>query len=225
MMRRHGVLLPGAGDHRDRCHRPDDYLLGPSQADQVLSVTLSVDDPAGGRDLARHDHRAARSADRRRQAQRDVHHNGRHAHRRRQGRPVDHGAGRHQRQGRRRVAELHHARDGPDRRDGGLGLAQASVEFQRLAREQLFDVSLSGTSVPADGFSTIVITVTLKRLGTPQQRAVKFETSAGTLIAAGQTNSRAVTVTAERDGTDGGGASERDRRDGARSSDRSRHRL
>ena len=41
---------------------------------------------------------------------------------------------------------------------------------------------------------------TLKRLGTPDQRAVKVETSAGTLTTAGQTNARTVTVTAAVEG-------------------------
>jgi len=72
----------------------------------------------------------------------------------------------------------------------------ATVDFLRVPRELVFDVSLSATSVPADGFSTAVITITLKRLGTPDQRAVKIDTSAGTLITSGQTNSRSVTVTA-----------------------------
>jgi adhesin/invasin len=72
----------------------------------------------------------------------------------------------------------------------------ASVEFVKLTREQVFDISVSSTSVPADGFSTSTITVTLKRLGTIEQRAIKFETSAGTFIASGQPASRAVTMTA-----------------------------
>jgi len=71
-----------------------------------------------------------------------------------------------------------------------------SVEFTKLARSDVFDLSVSSTSVPADGVSTAVISVTLKRLGTVDQRAVKVETSAGTLNTSGQTNSRAITVTA-----------------------------
>jgi hypothetical protein len=75
-----------------------------------------------------------------------------------------------------------------------------SVEFVKLTRAEAFDASVSRTSVPADGFSTAVITVTLKRVGTLLQRAVRFETSAGTLIATGETDSRAVTVTADETG-------------------------
>jgi len=61
----------------------------------------------------------------------------------------------------------------------------------------VFDVSVSRSSLPADGFSTSLITVTLKKLGTVQQRAVKFETSAGALVAPGQASLRAVTITAD----------------------------
>jgi hypothetical protein len=71
-----------------------------------------------------------------------------------------------------------------------------SVQFVKLSREEVFDVSLSSTTAPADGFSTIVFSVTLKRLGTVDQRAIKFETSAGTFIASGQPVARAVTLTA-----------------------------
>jgi len=70
------------------------------------------------------------------------------------------------------------------------------ITFTALAREDVFDVSISSTSVPADGFSSAVITVTLKRLGTIDQRAIKFETSAGFLVASGQVSARAVTITA-----------------------------
>jgi hypothetical protein len=76
----------------------------------------------------------------------------------------------------------------------------ASVEFLALTREQVFDVSVSRTSVPADAISTTVITVTLKRLGTLQQRAIKFETTLGTLIAPGQSNVQVTTVTADATG-------------------------
>jgi adhesin/invasin len=74
------------------------------------------------------------------------------------------------------------------------------VTFTALAREEVFDVSVSRTSIEADGFSTAAITATLKRPGTPQQRTVKFETSAGTLIAPGQPEARAVTLTADATG-------------------------
>jgi len=76
----------------------------------------------------------------------------------------------------------------------------ASVAFEALARDQVFDVSLSQASIPADDLTTTLITATLKRLGTLQQRAVKFETSLGTFISAGQANSRVITVTADSAG-------------------------
>ena len=77
----------------------------------------------------------------------------------------------------------------------------ASVAFQMLTREQVFGVSVSATSIPADSLSTSVIAVDLKRLGTLQQRAVKFETSLGIFISTGQTNSRNVTLTADSTGS------------------------
>ncbi len=72
----------------------------------------------------------------------------------------------------------------------------ASVEFLKLAREDVYDIAISSTSVPADGVTASVITVKLKRLGTTDQRAVRFETSAGTFNTSGQTSSRSVSVTA-----------------------------
>jgi hypothetical protein len=72
----------------------------------------------------------------------------------------------------------------------------ASVQFQKLAREDVFDISMSSNTVPADGFTPVVITVGLKRLGTTDQRSIKFETSSGTFNASGQQASRSVTVTA-----------------------------
>ena len=76
----------------------------------------------------------------------------------------------------------------------------ASVAFEALTREQVYEVVLSATSVPADDLSTTLITVILKRLGTLPQRAVKFETSLGTFVAAGQPNARAATITADLTG-------------------------
>jgi hypothetical protein len=80
-------------------------------------------------------------------------------------------------------------------------LYETDVTFTALTREEVFDVFVSRTSIEADGFSTSTITAMIKKPGgTPQQRAVKFETSAGTLIAAGQPTGRAVTVTADATG-------------------------
>ena len=76
----------------------------------------------------------------------------------------------------------------------------ASVAFQVIPRDQVFGVMVSATSIPADSLSISVITVDLKRLGTLQQRAVKFETSLGTFISSGQANSRSVTLTADSTG-------------------------
>src|SRR6185436_2040327 len=76
----------------------------------------------------------------------------------------------------------------------------AAVVFQQLPREAIFDVTLSAVSIPADSFSTATITATLKRLGTPEQRAVRFETSSGVFISTAQSSSRVVTVTADTTG-------------------------
>ncbi len=81
----------------------------------------------------------------------------------------------------------------------GVTRSQA-IEFTPVSPSDLYDLALSRSSIPADGFSTSRITVTLKRLGTPQQRAVRFETSAGTLMATGQAAARQVTVTADSTG-------------------------
>jgi hypothetical protein len=74
------------------------------------------------------------------------------------------------------------------------------VEFTAVATSDLYDVAVSQSAIPADGFSTSQITVTLKRLGTPQQRIVKFEASAGTLIGAGVTDPHAANVSADANG-------------------------
>jgi len=97
------------------------------------------------------------------------------------------------------------------RSDGAVGTARVrvtaldvayelEVPFTALVPADVFDVSVSRSSLPADGFSTSLITVRLKKLGTVAQRAVRFETSAGALIAPGQASLRAVTVTADGTG-------------------------
>jgi adhesin/invasin len=77
---------------------------------------------------------------------------------------------------------------------------QFPITFTALAREDVFDVSVSRASIPADGFSTSAVTATLKRSGTPLQRMVKFETSAGMLIAPGLAPARSVTIAADSTG-------------------------
>ena len=177
------------------CHRPDDYLLA-SQADQVLSVTLSTTTlPADGisratitaqldprtdidkRTITFTTTAGTLIADGKEGTAITV--------------PADTSG--------KAIVELRSSTTPATARiDVTVASVSrsASVQFAQLAREEVFDVALSGTSVPADGFSTIVITITLKRLGTPDQRAVTVQTSAGSLNTAGQTNSRSVTVTA-----------------------------
>jgi adhesin/invasin len=182
------------------CHRQEDYVLGPSQADQVLRMTLSATSlPADG--IARATI-TAQLDPRTDSDKRNVTFTttaGTLIAAGKEGTvitvPADTNG--------TAVAELRSSTTSATARIEVTVASvsrTASIQFQALAREQVFDVSVSGTSVPADGFSPIVITITLKRLGTPEQRAVKVETSAGTLTTAGQTNSRAVTVTATETG-------------------------
>jgi hypothetical protein len=178
------------------CHQPEDYLPGPSRADEVLAVTLSATTlPADGiarltitaqldprtdldkRNITFTTTAGSLIADGKEGPAITV--------------PADTSG--------TAVVELRSSTAAATARIDVTVAAVSralSVEFVRLAREELFDVVTSGTSVPADGYSTIVITVLLKRLGAPEQRQVKFETSAGTLVASGQPNARAVTMTA-----------------------------
>jgi hypothetical protein len=82
---------------------------------------------------------------------------------------------------------------------GGVTRSE-SVAFLAVSPSDLYDVALSPASIPADGFSTSRVTVTLKRIGEPPQRSVRFETSAGLLTAVGQPAGRNVTVTADTSG-------------------------
>jgi hypothetical protein len=178
------------------CHSPDDYLLSPTRADEVLSVTLSAATlPADG--IARTTI-TAHLDPRTDIDKRDV--------------TFTTTAGTLIAVGKegssitvtadisgKAVIELRSATT-PATARVDVTVASvartAAVEFLTVPREDLFDVSVSRTSVPADGFSTSVISVTLKRLGTPTQRQIKFESSAGTFVAAGQANSRSVTMAA-----------------------------
>jgi adhesin/invasin len=189
------VLTIGAG-----CHDPDDYVIGPSQLDHVLGLTLSATTlPADG--IARATITAQldpkTDADKRnvtfsttagtliavgKEATSLVV----------QADPSG-----------KAVVELR-STTVPATAQIEVTVASvtrtASVAFQALAREQVFDVSLSQNSIPADDLTTTLVTATLKRLGTLEQRSIKFETSLGTFIAAGQPNSRVMTVTADSTG-------------------------
>jgi hypothetical protein len=90
----------------------------------------------------------------------------------------------------------------------------ASIAFEALTREQVYEVVLSATSVPADDLSTTLITVILKRLGTLPQRAVKLDV-AGAFVSAGQPNSRPDDY-CRPDRARGGGTSQRRHRGIAR---------
>jgi adhesin/invasin len=182
------------------CHRPDDYVLSPTLADEVLSVTLAATSiPADG--ISRttitaqidprtdYDKRTLTFATTAGTLIADG----------QQGTTISvtaDAAG-------AAVVELRSSTTGTTARiDVSVAaiVRTASVQFVQLTRDQVYDLAVSSYSVPADGFSTSVITVTLKRLGTVEQRAVKFETSAGALVASGQTPARSVTLTAGASG-------------------------
>jgi adhesin/invasin len=178
------------------CHRPDDYFIDPTHADSVLSVTSSTATlPADGISratiTAQLDPRT--DADKRNVTFTTT--AGTLIAAGKEGPsitvPADTTA--------KAVVELRSSTTPATARvDVAVSTVarSTSVQFVKLAREEVFDVSVSGTSVPADGVSTAVFTVTLKRLGTLDQRSIKFETSAGTFIASGQPIARSVTMTA-----------------------------
>jgi adhesin/invasin len=178
------------------CHHPDDYLLTPTLADQVLSVTLSSATlPADG--IARttitaqldprtdFDKRSVTFTTTAGTLIADG----------KEGSSITVSADTNA----KAVVELRSSTTaGTAHIDVTVATVSRSttVEFQQLSREQVYDVAVSSASVPADGFTPVVITVQLKRLGTTDQRAVRFETSAGLFNASGQSASRAVTITA-----------------------------
>jgi len=182
------------------CHKPDDYLLSPTLADEVLSVTLSATSiPADG--IARttitaqldprtdYDKRTVTFATTAGTLIADG----------QQGTTVSVTA---DTTGKAFVELRSSTTAATARVDVSVAtiVRTASVQFAQLTRDQVFDLSVSSYSVPADGFSTSVITVTLKRLGTIGQRAITLDTSAGSFIASGQTPSRSVTLTAGASG-------------------------
>jgi len=177
------------------CHRPNDYLLSPTLADEVLSVTLSATSiPADGISrmtvTAQIDPRT--DFDKRTVVFTTT--AGTLIAAGQQGTTISITADTTG----KAVAELRSSTTATTARiDVSVATIarSATAQFVQLTREQVYDLSVSSYSVPADGFSTSLITVTLKRLGTVDQRAVKFETSAGTFVASGQTLSRSVTLT------------------------------
>jgi hypothetical protein len=190
------VLLTAA----TACHSPDDYLLSPSRLDQVLNVTLSATTiPADGVSVVTITAQLDRRTDADKRSVTFTTTAGTLIAGGSEGASITiqaDSAG-------TATAELRSSTTTATARlqvTVGSVSRTASVAFLGLPREELFEASLSRASVPADGFSTTVITVTLRRPGTLLQRAVRFETSLGTFIAPGQPNSRAVTLTAETTG-------------------------
>jgi hypothetical protein len=78
-------------------------------------------------------------------------------------------------------------------------MRRSSVAFTAVPRADAFDHTISRTSIPADGFSTTLIIARLK-LGAGERREVTFETSAGIFIASGQPNGRSVKIVADSNG-------------------------
>jgi adhesin/invasin len=182
------------------CHKPEDYLLSPTLADQVLSVALSASSiPADGISRATITAQIDPRTDYDKRSLTFTTTAGTLIAEGKEGRSITVTADTTGAAG----VELRSSTNPTTARiDVSVTsiVRSASVEFVKLSRDQVFDVSVSSFSVPADGFSTSVITVTLKRLGTVDQRAVRFETSAGTFIASGQALSRSVTLTAGASG-------------------------
>ena len=161
------------------CHKPEDYLLSPSQIDRMLNVTvsaatISADGISRATITAQLDSRT--DADKR-----DVTFATTAGTLIAGGRegltitvPAD-SAG-------KAVAELRSAVTPATAQievTAGSIRRASSVAFLALARDDVFDVSASRSTLPADGFSRAVITARLRRPAPLQQRTVTFETSAG----------------------------------------------
>jgi hypothetical protein len=77
-----------------------------------------------------------------------------------------------------------------------------NIAFQQAVATNLFSFSASATSIPADGFSQVQLTVIVAFPGNAAQRTVTFKTSAGLLVAPGSsTPSSSVVVPADGTGT------------------------
>jgi adhesin/invasin len=182
------------------CHRPDDYLLSPTLANEVLSVALSATSiPADGISRTTVTAQIDPRTDFDKRTVTFSTTAGTLIADGQQGTTISVTADTTG----KTVAELRSSTSATTARiDVSVAtiVRTASVQFVQLTRDQVYDLSVSSYSVPADGFSTSLISVTLKRLGTVDQRSVKFETSVGTFIASGQTLSRSVTLTAGASG-------------------------
>jgi hypothetical protein len=182
------------------CHAPEDYLLSPSQIDRMLTVTVSA--TAVSADGVSRVTITAQLDPRTDADKRDVTFTttaGMLIGGGREGQtitvPADDAA--------KAVAELRSPvipATAQIEIAAGSIRRTSSVSFLALARSEVFDVSTSRSTLPADGFSKAVITARLHRPGTVQQRTFTFETSAGILIASGQSSARALTVTADAAG-------------------------
>jgi hypothetical protein len=182
------------------CHNPDAYVLGPDRADEVLGVTPSATSiPADGiarvTIVAQLDPRT----DNDKRTVKFTTSAGTLIGGGKEGPTTDVAA---DTTGRATVELRSSTSPGTARLDvvAGTVARTTTVEFTPVASQDLYEVVVNPPAVPANGFSTSRVTVQLKRLGTPQQRVVKFEASAGTLIGAGVTTPHSANVQADADG-------------------------
>ena len=194
------VLLVTLAATTPACHAPDDYLLSPSQIDRMLTVTvssstISADGVSRVTITAQLDPRT--DADKRNVTFTTT--AGMLIGGGREGMAITVQAD----DGAKAVAELRSAvvpATAHIEIAAGTIRQTSSVAFLVLARDEVFDVSTSRSTLPADGFSRAVIKAKLDRPGVVQQRTFTFETSAGILIASGHANARTLTVTADAAG-------------------------
>jgi hypothetical protein len=76
----------------------------------------------------------------------------------------------------------------------------ATVDFTAPVADQTFAIATDRTVIPADGFSTANLTVTLNVVGPTASRQIDLQTSAGTLIAAGVVSGTKISVSAAANG-------------------------
>jgi hypothetical protein len=182
------------------CHDPDAYTLSPDRIDQIVSVTASAGSiPADGATRLTITVQIDPRVDARNRTVTITTSGGTLVWGNQQGAAVTVPAD----ESGKAVVDLRSGTtSGPVTLDISVGLLTRtlSVQFTSVRREDLFGVDVSRTTLPADGFSTTRITVTLKAPAAPAQRTVTFETSAGTLIGTGIASARKTSVTADPDG-------------------------
>jgi hypothetical protein len=186
------VLLAG-------CHRPEDYVLGPSDMEQVLSVSLSATAlPADGVSQVMITAQLDPQTDADKRNVKFTTTVGTLISEGQEGLSITVPA---DVSGKAVVSLRSSITPGTAQLAVSVAsvLRRSSITFTALPRAAAFDSAVTRTSIPADGFSTTLIVARLKA-GTGQPREVTFETSAGILIASGQPIGRAVTILADQAG-------------------------